>query len=68
MRGYCAGLNGTKISVRYYGIAGCPLLSMFEYNILKSMKIQSRHSELSNISQASVKRGFHCSISGLLFE
>ena len=27
---YCAGSNGTEISVRYTGIAVCPLLRVFE--------------------------------------
>ena len=44
-----------------YGIAGCPLLRGL--NILKSMEIQSGHSDLSVISQVSAVEG--CPLSGV---
>ena len=44
-----------------YGIAECPLLRGL--NILKSMEIQSGHSELSVMSQVSAVEG--CPLSGV---
>ena len=63
MRGYSPlrRLERDQNKCLLYRIVGCPLLRGL--NILKSMEIQSGHSELSVISQVSAVEG--CPLSGV---